>query len=590
MTYVSWLSDTPQSEWPMQASNLHYPSPPPSAFDYTRNEDAPVGLLRLSLARCPRAPRLVTSSARCPIARHQPREAKVTTPDRDTGDHTALHKAASRGHYSLVQSLIENGADPSARDITGRTALHEAASAGHEAVIRLLLDKGADLLAQDNNRCTALHEAASAGHGAVTRLLLGKGADIPAQDSNLSTQLHRTTPGDYTGAVKLLLEDTHLSAQDNQQTALRFTAFKSHDAVIQWLTGGSDVFYSQDSEGQTALQGAASEGHGAAELLEGRPTQNQDLGSLEFLRQLYTRSYVVSGDSPSQKRSCFSDDDILDFDSMTDDWAEDGGEGELEEEGGEREVDLGEEEEEGFSDDDDGSSFGYSSDQGDTKNSGSCATEGKGKGKRIADVSREDGEGQDLSAKRAKKDKTNRQDIRAKEITKPFVRSSSTQGLTGGRPRPYACPYFKYNAREYQRCAMWNNPSIDRLRYVLPSLSHLSDVLTTTLITREHSIKCHLKPIQCLNCGIYRAGDNGRMSTHHLLGNCERAAEIIPIDHDVIVKGEYLNQGGLSWEQIYKILFPECPEECIPSPCKTIHGVELFSHSRGRAPLVSFTK
>ena len=59
---------------------------------------------------------------------------------------TGLHEAAKRGHVDTVHLLLEQGADPNAREAGDNTTpLHWAAALGHVEVVRALLDAGADV-------------------------------------------------------------------------------------------------------------------------------------------------------------------------------------------------------------------------------------------------------------------------------------------------------------------------------------------------------------------------------------------------------------------------------------------------------------
>ena len=60
-------------------------------------------------------------------------------------DWRLLHWAAFCGYESIVQRLLEKGADIDGKDRSGQTALSRAAMKGHEAVVKLLLEKGADV-------------------------------------------------------------------------------------------------------------------------------------------------------------------------------------------------------------------------------------------------------------------------------------------------------------------------------------------------------------------------------------------------------------------------------------------------------------
>jgi ankyrin repeat protein len=62
------------------------------------------------------------------------------------GGWTALHSAAQNGDLNAVRSLLEQGADPNAREEGDNTTpLHWAAVARHVDVARALLDAGADV-------------------------------------------------------------------------------------------------------------------------------------------------------------------------------------------------------------------------------------------------------------------------------------------------------------------------------------------------------------------------------------------------------------------------------------------------------------
>ncbi|XP_036400366.1 double zinc ribbon and ankyrin repeat-containing protein 1 [Megalops cyprinoides] len=86
-----------------------------------------------------------------------------------------------KGQISVVQQLLDEGADPSCQDSDGRPALTVAVMNLHHEVIPLLVHKGADIDQQSgpvNN--TALHEAATCGTQALqcAETLLGCNASI----------------------------------------------------------------------------------------------------------------------------------------------------------------------------------------------------------------------------------------------------------------------------------------------------------------------------------------------------------------------------------------------------------------------------
>lgn len=78
-----------------------------------------------------------------------------------------IHAAAARRSATLVKTLLEQGADPNARQHLGYTALHAAAQHGDEATADLLLKAGADPSLRSDDGKTAADYAETAGHAAL---------------------------------------------------------------------------------------------------------------------------------------------------------------------------------------------------------------------------------------------------------------------------------------------------------------------------------------------------------------------------------------------------------------------------------------
>ena len=66
----------------------------------------------------------------------------------------------------------------------GQTPIWLAAKYGHDTMVELLINKGANLNAQDEHHGSALYTASERGHEQVVKLLLDKGAEIKAQGGN----------------------------------------------------------------------------------------------------------------------------------------------------------------------------------------------------------------------------------------------------------------------------------------------------------------------------------------------------------------------------------------------------------------------
>jgi hypothetical protein len=94
-------------------------------------------------------------------------ERRPCIPDLQNTLDIALHNATKRGFYSVIQLLLDLGADSNFKGRYGRTALHNAARGGFEDIVRLLLDKKAKIRVTDENGKTPLHLAGDQGHEAV---------------------------------------------------------------------------------------------------------------------------------------------------------------------------------------------------------------------------------------------------------------------------------------------------------------------------------------------------------------------------------------------------------------------------------------
>jgi uncharacterized protein len=106
----------------------------------------------------------------------------INARDPDTGE-TALHIVAQRSDAPWMRYLLENGANPQARDGSGETPLTSAAGRGHRDGVAVLLAYRANLNAANENGETPLIKAVISRQDGIVRQLIEAGADLNATDT-----------------------------------------------------------------------------------------------------------------------------------------------------------------------------------------------------------------------------------------------------------------------------------------------------------------------------------------------------------------------------------------------------------------------
>ncbi|HEY6411723.1 MAG TPA: ankyrin repeat domain-containing protein [Ktedonobacteraceae bacterium] len=156
----------------------------------------------------------ILSSSRKPTLLDSVRQMLVSDPglaqERYTSGRTLLHEVAGQGSLSIVELLLQLGADPNAADQLGHPPLYFVGNASHGAhgaeVVRVLAKAGANVNAQERlKHCTALHMAARRGNVPVAEALLDCGADLEARDKLGETPLRRAVNCGKTEMVAFLL-------------------------------------------------------------------------------------------------------------------------------------------------------------------------------------------------------------------------------------------------------------------------------------------------------------------------------------------------------------------------------------------------
>lgn len=113
----------------------------------------------------------------------------VNCRDLDGRHSTPLHFASGYNRVTVVEFLLQQGADVHAKDKGGLVPLHNACSYGHYEVTELLVKHGANVNVADLWKFTPLHEAAAKGKYEIVKLLLKHGADPSKKNRDGATPL-----------------------------------------------------------------------------------------------------------------------------------------------------------------------------------------------------------------------------------------------------------------------------------------------------------------------------------------------------------------------------------------------------------------
>ena len=107
----------------------------------------------------------------------------------------ALHLAVIRGHVSVIQFLLEHGADVSLRKRLGLTPMHVVAQSPHTDIVQVLSEHGADREAPDDKGNTPLDWAIAFGSGVMVQAPLEHGAVLRNRDADGETPMERAVKG-----------------------------------------------------------------------------------------------------------------------------------------------------------------------------------------------------------------------------------------------------------------------------------------------------------------------------------------------------------------------------------------------------------
>ena len=178
----------------------------------------------------------------------------------DPGENRPLHSAVCGGHMPVVKVLVQAGAKIDARDDEGWQPIHHALWDGREAIVGFLLESGAEV---------DLFAAAGLGRaGDVWRSIDRPWPGKPQCSRGPHPAYWAARRGQLSLLKRLLAEQSPRPlAREHHVNLLLVAAGAGRTDVVRWLIGrgvdvdGEAVEYSFTRTSETALDGAAFEGH-----------------------------------------------------------------------------------------------------------------------------------------------------------------------------------------------------------------------------------------------------------------------------------------------------------------------------------------
>lgn len=123
----------------------------------------------------------------------------------------ALYHAVTKGNSSLVQTLLDNGANANIRPSCAKPGLIRAMENNDWHIVQMLLERGGpDLEATAPAGETALYTAVSKGDEKLVELLLKRGADVRAKPPGGEPVLYKATSKGFSEIVRMILESDHI--------------------------------------------------------------------------------------------------------------------------------------------------------------------------------------------------------------------------------------------------------------------------------------------------------------------------------------------------------------------------------------------
>ncbi len=185
--------------------------------------------------------------------------------EKDKEGEGLLFLAAKSGNLSVVEFLVEQGADINEADKEGRTPLMAAASMGYYSITKHLVYNGAEINAAKRDGWNALMFAIQYGHEDVVDFLKDNDATAPdwVRESKEARLIYSCEIGDLGEVQDLIKEGVDVNAfyVNTRNTALMKASEYDHKQIVKYLIKKGANRDMKNREGKTALMIARDRGN-----------------------------------------------------------------------------------------------------------------------------------------------------------------------------------------------------------------------------------------------------------------------------------------------------------------------------------------
>ena len=197
--------------------------------------------------------------------------------------------------YTMVQTILDHGADINAKDPLGMTAALRAIKHQNSAILYLLLDRGANIDAQSNRGESLLHKAARHMRVDIFQSLLDRGADVHVLTKRRESVVHFTATHPAATLLNSLIEHGAPFDLQNEKgfTPLMIAAARGELETSKALIKHGASLNARDIKGRTPLHHACYQ-YGRCSFFDSQTWKDRAATAIDVIRQLIENGASVT--------------------------------------------------------------------------------------------------------------------------------------------------------------------------------------------------------------------------------------------------------------------------------------------------------